>query len=242
MVIYTLVLVLCAALEHTMQAAELPGTGTSSPHVITFFFKPKEAIPATLPQDELLSYINTPSKFHYALLQQHRAAETTAGIYILYAGGITYSDSNGQVTVPRIQESDELTMIITARISPVVTHGNTVDYFTLKDGYPAQVYHSRRVNSTTTGQLVWSITEQPLTTIRIPSFALVILAPPEAVILPDQECPAEPGPNLILPDIRIDGYIHTFAPALNTIPISRFFAQFHTWLARTDGTYARIIT
>lgn len=211
-----------ASVEHVQN---VPAPTQTTPHVITWFFRPLHTmVDEAYGEDELAAIIATLGASHKNLLQQRRRAQIISGIPVLYKGGLSFSDENGQILLPRLHEDDTLTIVVTERPQPVIEHGNTVEHWVLKTSLAANWYTCVRTRgSDSSHKAVWTITQIFNDEIRIPIDAIIILAPPTVINIPEGTMETDFGFNLIVPDFYVDERRMTMPPAFNQIAINRFF-------------------
>lgn len=216
---------------------------SQEPHIITFFFRPlHEKNIRELSEEEMEPYINRPGRIYSALLKQRALATWISGIYVFYNGKSTYSDFNGQILLPRTGTEDEISIVITELVIPIILHGTTVEYFTLPHASKAAMYQCIRTPDTT-GRAKWHVTKKLLDTKgQIPAKALIILANPEYITLFEGDYITDMSAHLILPDIYVSPSTLVSLEALRTLSINHFFMPTRSWFAHADERYATITT
>jgi hypothetical protein len=112
--------------------------------LITFFIKPYEEDLSSKQQLDFEDTMAQPARISRFMLKKSLKNTSYQGIYATYAGLVTYSDANGQITFPRRQTNDDVTLVITPRLQPRVIHGNTVQRLFLREGFPAVFYNLQR--------------------------------------------------------------------------------------------------
>lgn len=222
-IISSILLTLCAMKEPARIKRE-------SPHVITLFLKPYEEL-ETLPEFQTTKVkeklFQDPFYLSRRLLeQQFNYATDPHGVYVLYAGYVDHADFNRQVIFPRLNEQDELDIIITRKIFPIATEfEHTVNYFQRIGKAPIVYYHLKRHTDPKNHFTYWETTklETPQET-QIPPLALIIFAEPDAIFIPTEPVIATPGPNLVLPPIYATQKLNKDYTALSFIKINSYFA------------------
>lgn len=212
------------------------------PHVITWSFVTKELEDIPITSENLPDIIGVPGAAENAALRQREQAQVVSGIMVLYAGRITVSDLHGQVMLPLVGPTDELTLIVTERIKPRILHGNTVETWTLDARYPAEWFSLKRIPA---GKgFMWSIRREVIadTHQEVPYTAIVICVDPEAIEIPVGTWPTAGGINLIVPNIYMTGVRAQTPSSLNTIAVNRFFRPTHRWFASAPARYGVIPT
>ena len=205
-----------------------------SPHVITLFMKPYEELEA-LPQFQNSDAASKELKenlfqdpFYIArtYLKGGFTYETDPrGVYTLYAGYVDRVDLNRQATFPRLTEKDEIDVIVTRKIRPIIMEGNTVNFFLREEKAPIAYYRMKRHVNPNDKLNYWETTklEKP-TDKQISPSALIIFAEPDAIYIPTDLVIATPGANLVLPPIYATDKLEKDYSALSFVKVNHYFA------------------
>jgi len=204
---------------HTLLIGTLLGIGTVScaKPIITLFLQPYP-----LPPHELGATLEKPGKIAKAELFGMRN-EHIAGIIGLYNGFFDVSNHYGQLTFPRIHEAPQLSIIVTRMIEPVLMMGMTVHHWELPNNSNAVSYRAERHYNKKADAYFWDIRQESLPEERrIPLDAIVILAKPKNIYIPQGISITDDTPNLFLPDIYVKKGVKTAQTALHLIHLTQF--------------------
>ena len=233
----------------TAPTKEFTSINRESPHTITFFIKPMEI--ATL-QEELKEIeqkkitlkLKNPLKIQKILFQQKFNPKNMPhqGINITYAGTTKIPDENGQITFSKKHSSDEILIIVTEQIDPIIIRGNTVEYFIRNSTKPINYYKINRYFNQENYLYYWK-TEKiaPPLNKKIPLSAFVIFAKPKTIYLPQEQTIAMKGSNLLLPVIYTKKQNNFDLNSLLFLKIKQFFAPEKTIIKKAPKRYGKII-
>lgn len=153
----------------------------------------------------------------------------TSGIYATYAGYLNVSDWFGRITLPLMQNSRTLYIIVTTKMSPIIMLGNTVHHWELEEGTPAKMYKAEELKDAVTKIAYWEVKEVPLpqdSVIPLPS--VLIFARPTDLYIPTGIYPTQNSPHMLLPDIYVKSSLNRTSNALYVLNINQFFGTMHT--------------
>lgn len=200
-------------------------------HIITLIVKPYEYLaydPSytgdTQKHDE---NFNNVFKWHQALMQTYFEPHTDPqGVYVLYGGFVDVLDFNHQVRFPRLTQEDEVVLIITRKIHPIILRGNTVEFFVRDSTQAIAYYKFKRHFDQTNSMYYWNveklaIPENPNT--PIPASAMIIFAHPNHIFVPLEDTIAVPGGNLVLPALYATEKLKKDYNALTFLDVSPYF-------------------
>lgn len=200
----------------------------STPHDIIFYFIPCVLNPACareFPQEKLMDIVTSHETMGHEILKGHLASPLVQGIYVTYLGYITFTDYNGQIMLPNKEHKNELTVVVTNHIYPVMEPtGNTVNHFQTAPESPADFYLFSLTQDEKDHTAHWHIKkiDRPASG-RIPRHALVILAQPHDVEIQQGTFATIWGPHFILPDVYVHTHVETPLSVLRFIKNNRFF-------------------
>lgn len=222
-----LVLLLIAS-AHTLDPQEKTPASIRrrAPHMITLFMRPYEMLPEFRNEDTTRAeLIKDPYWVTKKYLQSNfKYATDPRGIYITYAGFVDTIDVNRQVRFPRLTQEDEITMIITRKLIPVIIRGNTVEYSLRDPDYDTAYYSLKRMHDDKKKIDYWNVEKQELpANKKISASALIIFAEPNQIIVPLGQTTATSGPNLVLPPIYANKNLQKDYNALSFVKINRYF-------------------
>ncbi len=202
-------------------ATAVQAMAPSTPHLISFFMIPCAQNPACakkFPQESLKNL-----NFSQEVLRGHLTSPLVQGIYVTYLGYLTYSDYNGQVTLPNRESENNLTVVVTEQVYPVIFRGNTVHHFEIPEHVDFHIFQYTLAQDPDHKQWHWTVKQLPAKSRQLPEHALIILAKPQDIEIMPGTFVAHEAPNFILPDI----YVHTGAnspvPTLKFLKINHFF-------------------
>lgn len=192
--------------------------------IIAFFRYEKPFI--NLETELLQEKIEKPGKIsRWGLKQLLAIPLSTLGIIGAYAGFSTVSNSIGQLTFPRKHAKDEIIVVVTQKIKPVIVRGQTVRNFIVTPGATAQWYTFIREPAGTIPVPHWQVKPYAATeTERIPADALIIFAKPEDIVIPQSPIATIGGTSLLLPTLLVTKQYRVEPNALQFLKVSKYFA------------------
>lgn len=199
-----------------------------TPHIISFFMVPcatNKACAQKFPHEKLGDIAGSHTKIARQIIKGHLVSPLVQGIYVAYLGYITYTDYNGQIMLPNKEAGDELTVVVTSQIYPVLIQENTVHHFEIPEEVEAQYYKYKLTHNQNTGKWFWNIEElnRPGSS-RIPNHALIVLAKPKDIEINTGVFETTiGGPHFILPDMYVHTGIDTPFCVLKFLKVNRFF-------------------
>ncbi len=166
------------------------------------------------------------------------------GLYATYYGFSSYLNSNGQITFPRKTTKDKIVLIITKQLYPIITQGQTVNYFIRLQDTPIAYYECTRHFDNVVKQYYWETRqiEAPRSSI-IPVDAIVLHAKPNELYIPEGFSKTIGGQNLILPIIYPTKELNHSYSSLAFLKIKKFFAPIvpNTEIKRSGDRYSLLI-
>lgn len=210
-----------------MNQALLSAQSAPTPHIISLFMVPcalNKACAQKFPHDKLEDIVGSHTEMAQEILKRHLASPLVQGIYVNYLGYLTYTDYNGQIMLPNKESQNELTVVVTSQIYPVMLQGNTVHHFEIPQEIEAHFYQYNLKQDDSHKQWHWNIKQidRPASS-KIPVHALIIMAKPKDLEITPGTFPAHEAPNFILPDIYVHTGIDTPFCVLKFLNINRFF-------------------
>jgi hypothetical protein len=121
------------------------------------------------------------------------------GICVIYHGIYAFSDMHGYVTFAKDHPGTSIDIVVTPFIYPVLSKGQLVDHWNQAMEISHRMYHAVYTHPKDSDHAQWTIT--PFDQERIPDDALIILANPHDIIVPQGKIIAAPSHNLILPTL-----------------------------------------
>ena len=213
-----------------------------SPHNITFFVLPYFAPTTVQNHNHLEAVVAKPNKLDRDMVRKYTKHHINQGILVNYAGVVTFSNEDGQVTLPLRQTKERVAVVVAQSITPVLLQGNTVHHFEVSPHVTAAYYIFERIKDRKLNKYVWKITQTKLPkNNKIPASALVIMADPEDIMIFEGSFPTEKSPNFVLPDIYVKPTIAQENNVLHFIKTSKFFAPVKPLIKYDSDRYMRII-
>jgi hypothetical protein len=229
-------------LSFTIQPAAQPSQAKT---LLTFFIQPISESEQSEQEDQSTKFMHTlakPARVSRLILKNRLQHVPYRGIYATYAGLVTHSDQNGQITFPRKTLRDDLMLVITSRLQPLVLHGTTVQQLLLREGFPAALYHLERLKNQNDGVYYWHITRLPTpANYAIPDQAVILLADPDHIVVPADDIVTIPGTTLFLPTLYAIKDMDAAVTALSFLKISRYFSLVKTSYQESNDRYASLI-
>lgn len=208
------------------QSKEPASIRRQAPNVITLFMKPYEMVPEFAKEEETKEELfQDPHWLTEKFLRGPFAYATDPrGVYVTYAGFVDTIDVNRQVRFPRLTQENEITLIVTRKLVPVVIRGNTVEYFLRDNKYDIAYYTLKRMNDLEKKIEYWNVEKADVpANKKISASALIIFAEPEHIVVPLGKITATAGPNLVLPTIYANRGLEKDYNAFSFVKINRYF-------------------
>ena len=146
------------------------------------------------------------------------------GIQAAYAGYITISDKNGQITFPRLQQNDTIHVLITPEIEPEFMMSPTlISHWITRHNRPAAYYEIARKKHK--GLKTYYFDVKKLTTPQEISLnTIIIFAHPDHITVPVGVSLNTYSTNFILPELQAQK-VNTIKNSLYTLSIKQYFEQ-----------------
>jgi hypothetical protein len=217
----------CLLIATFISQVSVQALSAPTPHIISFFMVPcglNQGCSKKFPQEKIGDIVGSHNDMAQEILKHHITSPLVQGIYVNYLGYLTYSDYNGQVIVPNKETNNELTVVVTSQIYPVLLQKNTVHHFEIPQDIKASFYRYGLKDDEKHQKWHWNIsTVQRPKKSSIPVNALIISANPDDIEIMTGTFPAHPGPNFIMPDMYVHSQIHNSFNVLKFLKINRFF-------------------
>ena len=183
--------------------------------------------------------LSTPGKLIHTLVKEE-LRRPVPGLWAAYAGMCTFSDYQGQISFPRRNIDEEVTLLVTQKIKPIVFSGATVHRFTVAEGAPYALYTITRKSARDT--FFWEIVSAELPPNRaISPFTLILFAKPEDIHLPTDLIITNGSPNLLLPTIGVARGANLTLNTLLFFKVNQFFAPVVRAYRYTDDRFATLL-
>lgn len=206
-----------------------------SPHVITFFIERCDKRPICMPE-KVLHSMNKAKELDRTLIEQAVLRRAVDGIYAIYMGSVATSDGNGQISFLRRHLSDQVTFIVTRSLQPILSGATTVHHFIVSPNEPVAYYlMERRSEHDQKNTSKWVVRKMETPQNRsVPLDAIVLIANPEHIVVPEESFTSTQSANLLLPTVYA---LPTLTRGINAL----YFLQFNRYFAPTmyDRRYAQ---
>ncbi len=147
------------------------------------------------------------------------------GVYATYAGYITNSDKNGQISFPRRTITDSFNLLVTNQIYPIFMFQATIAFWQLAS-QKAKMYKIEKKQDKETELYFWQVQERTLPENKhIPIHTITILADPKDIYVPLGLTLANKSNQVLLPDIYVKKSLDIIKNTLLVLTIKNFFSQ-----------------
>jgi hypothetical protein len=220
-----------------VQADRLP-----SSHLITFYIE-QRAEPETKPVlPDTIKKVIKPENGTQSLIENVLIKHPVPGIYAAYLGWSTISDRNGQVILPRKHSEDRIQLVVTRSLQPVMSEELLIHHFVAGFDEPVAFYDFQFKEDPAHKKAEWTVKKIPTPPSRIiPIHAVVLIAVPDQIYVPEGTFPALKGGNLILPKIYARPNLTTDINALYFLRVNRYFAPVEYAMRYASTQYAKMV-
>jgi hypothetical protein len=125
------------------------------------------------------------------------------GIHGFYRGYDTASDTQGRILFPRLDNQDEISILLTSKVSPIILKGEVPDHFIVGQDIPYTFYRCTGKKNEKNDTTTWTIeirNDKNLTQ-KIPFNTLVILVNPYNAYFETTETIIQTSNNILLPTL-----------------------------------------
>ena len=186
--------------------------------IITFFFKPAPDVEA------FSQHLKHPGKLAKYAAHNTFASSFVEGIVVAYAGYVTSSDYNGEITFPRKHAKTLTHILITPHITPIALFENTLLHWKRVPGVPAVLYSCEQGYDEKTKTHFWQTEEVALSEdMSIPLGAIIIVEKPTVIMMNKEKTITHESANLVLPDIYVKEGKNIIEDSLYMLTIRQFF-------------------
>lgn len=213
--------------------------------VITFFIKEKKSKPKTYrhSNEKMVSqslsqpsFINAVSKDRSWLNQPG-----VDGLRASYLGFMATSDKNGQISFPRMQQSDTIYILITPEIEPeFMIKPTLIHNWMTKHNRPTALYEVTRKKNEKLKTYYFEIKRLPVPQ-DIKENTIIIFAHPNHIEVPIGITVHKDSPNLILPELLAEK-VDLAKNSLYTLSIKQYFEQININSSKNSSNIATMIT
>lgn len=231
--ICSIILMLCMS-TYAQQEIEY---GKMAPHTIMCFCKPAVHLYADQPGN--IELPKTTQELQDKIFEAQIERFTRRGVLATYHGYVTFSDQNGQILFPRKHTRDDMFYVVTRKVRPVITYGETVQHFTIDNAEATRMYYLKRMQDEDNNVTYWDVSELEVKAGQhIPPSAMIIFSNPEHIIVPTGIFKTIDGGSLLLPDLYIKKGIPIGPNVLAFLPLNKYFTPVNHTYAYTSDRYA----
>lgn len=208
-------------------------------NMISLFIRPfPEKVTNSLSFEQILEKITLHGKSSYTILKNALRSRTFEGIFATYFGYITSSNHNGQLLFVRKHQKDEIKLLITPMIEPVMMIDLTIHHWQVAPHVPARLYSLVRKQDEETKAYYWDVHDEQIPdNKRIELDTMVIFADPDKILVPTGITLTTKSPHLILPDIYARKHLQRALEALRVLRIKQFFSPVLSETKKQNETY-----
>jgi hypothetical protein len=194
--------------------------------VISLFLKDYEITPYDAYAQEVTHTLSRPGKLAKKTIRNILQQEPLSGIFCYYGGNLTTSDATGHILFPRQHESDEVKLLITTQITPIIMAYNTIDHWELEAGTPAAMYSMQRKTDQETDLTFWDVHKiDPPKNNHIPLEVIILFTKPKYVVVPEGITLTSPTANFVLPPIYLKKGRKPLELSLYVLQLRHFFGD-----------------
>lgn len=236
---YVFLCVLFSIIPSSVYALEELGVRYTSPTRLELSFIPDTIQDTSAITERFVLSPDDISRVAFRIAKRNLQLPGISGIYGIYHGFSAISNTNGRISFPYFDEGDELIVVVTYKVSPVVILGNTVDHVELSPDEPSAWYSLTRER--VGNDAYWDVRMiEPPTSGRIPHNALVIAAKPKQVYFKTARFRAPITAQMVLPPLYVSPRITLGLNALQVVKFNKFYRPTQQLLKRTPLSYASL--
>jgi len=214
-ILLSIISLVCMLIARAQEAGDIP-----SPHVIMLFIEPYLRDLDTVFEGDL--QVNLDNLAHKQLKTMLTPYLT---VFASYEGRSAKSNDLGQIIFPRRHQSNDLTLIITKKIAPVLLPQNTVQDFVITDPTQARAYTFTQKHNDEEDVWFWDVQEKTLKqNEKISPAALILFANPDNIIVPLKKTITISSPHLLLPTIYATKNFNIVSNALAYLKVNKYFS------------------
>ena len=210
--------------------------------LITLFLKPYPVVSAQAASEKLAPKLDKFGKLANVQSKRNIPA-SVSGIFATYGGFLTVSDLNGEISFGRKHSTPSVYLLITEKISPIISAGNTISHWELEEDAPASMYRMEQKWDTQLKIHFWEVTQEPLPlNKRVPLESLTLFADPKYIYVPLGISLYQESPHLILPEVYVKQGINLTADALYVLNLTHYFGSIIPFYKKEKTRYTRHLT
>jgi hypothetical protein len=126
------------------------------------------------------------------------------GIFAHYRGYSVMSDINGNIILPRLDDTNLISIVITQNIQPIIIHGSIPDHFIIEHNSKYASYVAEKIEVDPNLSIMkWSVKPNPTLIInqKIPYPTIVIIADPDLFFFDNNPLSSDSSINVLLPTL-----------------------------------------
>ena len=209
--------------------------------LLSFYFAPYPVTQDKELLQKLHDRVTQPSKIAKDSLYKQRK-NIVDGIFAAYAGYVTVSNFDGEVSFPLMQDKKKLNVLVTTRVTPIFMNEGTVSNFELEEGTPAKMYSFEKKYDKDANEWYWNIDQAELPKDNIiPLATVIIFSKPEKIAIPTGIYLSKKSPHLLLPPIYVKKNVNKMSNALYVLNLKHLFADVETMHKREKAKLLSII-
>ncbi len=215
---------------------------TAALHLITFFIERHHNEKVAEEPVSAIRKITKPGNGDRTFIENNLFKPTVDGIYATYTGWAGISDKNGQIMFPRQHDENRVTLVLTRSLQPVMSEVNLIHHWVAGFDEPVVFYDFQLKEEPETKDLNWHVKKIPTPPSRIiPLHAVVLIASPDQMIIPEGTFPALKGGNLILPTLYAQPHFASGINAIHFLRVNRYFAPVEFAKRYATTQYAEMV-
>lgn len=151
------------------------------------------------------------------------------GIISAYGGYVATSDYNGELSFPRKHQKNNIVIVITPEIAPVVLFESTINAWKRLPHVPAAMYRCEQIYDAQKDGYYLKTEEIPLSEdMNIPLAAVIVIAEPKNVRMEIGTTPAIETGNFVVPTLYVKKGINTLENSSYMLAIRHLFKPTRT--------------
>ncbi|MDR3645956.1 MAG: hypothetical protein P4L22_00260 [Candidatus Babeliales bacterium] len=215
---------LIALLMQSLLQAQDALQNVGATNIISFFLKEYPEKAGINNVDNTIKECNILKNHFQTICQSHNISHNFA-IFSTYAGYLSMSNTNGQISFPRKVINNSINLLVTNKVNPVFMFGSTIAFWEIQDPN-AKMYFLERSQDKETKLFFWETKEKPLPkSNRVPVQTIILFADPKEIYVPVGATITRSSANLLLPDIYVRKNMNNLANILFVLNIKPFFSK-----------------
>lgn len=192
---------------------------------IVLFFKAEQMTDA----EKISAKLKQPGKLAKYRAKGMLTSSIVEGIIAVYGGYVAASDYNGELSFVRKHQKNNVVVVITPEIVPVVLFESTIINWKRVPGVPATMYSCEQMYDAQKGDYYLKTEEMPLSEdMSIPLAAVIIIAQPKNIRMEIGNSPATETGNFIVPTLYVKKGINTLKNSSYMLTIRHLFKPTRT--------------